>query len=139
MEGGTLILIAETYAGQEGHKPNTSNVRALEVSIATGDSRISVVGVHISTGSRPAEEVEVFLFLSVIAEFAEELILREFNAPKICWVCETFKKIHLSINSRSSCIKMRWSNTIPEQIDEDPSKYLQPLVLTRTPNDIGRL
>lgn len=43
--GGTVILVAEKYDAQKNHKLNTPNIKALQANIATGGSRILVVGV----------------------------------------------------------------------------------------------
>lgn len=47
---GTLIPVAENYKAQERRDLRTLNVQALEFIIATGVSRISVLGVRRSLG-----------------------------------------------------------------------------------------
>lgn len=56
IEFGTLVLVAVNCNAQQGHQLNTPKIQALEVNIATGSSRISVVDVHRSPGSTPAKD-----------------------------------------------------------------------------------
>lgn len=88
--GWTLILVAEKYDVQEGHKLGAPNIQTLEVNITTVGSRTSVVGMCRTPGSTPAEDLERFHFLSVVVgSVGQLLILGDFNAPKIDWVYKT--------------------------------------------------
>lgn len=64
---GELILVAEKYDPQEGHELNVTNVQALEIKVAIGGSRISVLVVFRSPGSMPAKGGKLFPLLSVVA------------------------------------------------------------------------
>lgn len=91
--GGTLILLAEKYDAQEGYKLHTPNIQAIDVKIATGRSRISFLGVNRGQESSPAEDGEVFPFLSVAAAFTGNLLILEyFYASGNEWVCGTVPK-----------------------------------------------
>lgn len=90
---GTLILVAEEYDGQAGHKLHTPNIQAHLVSIATGRRRISVVGVCRSPGSMRFQVGELFPLLIVVAGSTGKLLIPgDFNAPDTDWVCETVLK-----------------------------------------------
>lgn len=79
-----MILVAENCKAQEDHKLHTPNIRVLEVSIAPAGSRISVAGVHRSTGSAQVEDGELFLLFSVVAgSVGKRLTLGDSNAPDI--------------------------------------------------------
>lgn len=49
-QGREMLQLAETYDMQKDYKADAPNLQALEVSIATGSSRISDVGVQRSPG-----------------------------------------------------------------------------------------
>lgn len=72
----------EKYDAQGDHKLNTSNIQALEFIIASGGSRISVVGMYHNSGSTPLEEGNSSFFLlcllSLRANFSYRGILNGF-------------------------------------------------------------
>lgn len=94
MWGGLMILVTGRCTALGGRKLDIFNIQALEDQIATGGSRISVVLVHRSPESTPAEDGELLLLLIVIAGYAgKRPILGDFKLLEITWVCEAAQEV----------------------------------------------
>lgn len=74
IKGGTQDLVTENYDAQEGDKLNTSNMQAMEFNAATGGSRISVLHAYRSPGLTPLESGRLFLFRTVVAGSAANIL-----------------------------------------------------------------
>lgn len=70
------------------HNLNNPDAHALEVNITTGGSKIAIVGIYRSPGSKPAEDDKLSIFLGVVAGSAGKFLkLGDFHTPEIDLVC----------------------------------------------------